>query len=385
MEPSDFTEKSPGRLVKTAEGYSAFVPNPLPSSTDLDVRAIKLLAEAERRVGELVGIGRRLPNPHLLIGPFLRREAILSSRIEGTYATAQELVLFEMGQPGVASTPDVREVFNYVQAMEYGLQRLKKIPVCLRLIQELHEKLLAGVRGEEYRPGEFRKGQNFIGSPGQTVEQARFVPPPVPEMERALNDLETYMGSPNELPLLIQLALIHYQFETIHPFMDGNGRIGRLLITLLLCERGCLPQPLLYLSAYFETNRIAYMDHLLHVSQTGDWLGWIKFFLQGVAQQSEDTIKRANKLYNLRDQYTRKLQIARASALSLRLVDDLFTYPALSVADAAKRLKVTHHSAQNNVDKLLAQGIVKEATGRQRNRIYIAPQIIEVIEAEKAD
>jgi Fic family protein len=385
MQPSDFTKKSQGKLVKAKEGYWAFVPDPLPTNIDLDLKTVSLLAEAERGLGELVGIGKRLPNPHLLISPFLRREAILSSRIEGTYATAQELLLFEAEQPAVSNAPDVREVANYVQAMEYGLQRLNQLPVCLRLIQELHERLLKGVRGAEYRPGEFRTVQNFIGRPGQTAEQARFIPPPISEMTKALHDLETYMGTPNDLPVLIQIALIHYQFETIHPFMDGNGRIGRLLIAILLCERGCMPEPLLYLSAYFERHRDAYMDHLLSVSQRGDWLEWIKFFLRGVAEQSADAIKRANKLDDLRVQYTKKVQRARASALTLKLIDDLFAYPAISVSRSAKRLKVTHHSAQNNIDKLVAQGILKEATGRQRNRIYTAPEIINIIDLEKAD
>lgn len=383
MQPADFGKNSPGKLVKATDGYWAFVPDPLPKSIDLDLKTINMLAEAERGVGELVGIGKRLPNPHLLISPFLRREAILSSRIEGTYATAQELLLFEVEQPMSSYAPDVREVHNYVQAMEYGLERLKKIPISLRLIQEVHGELLKGVRGEEHRPGEFRTIQNFIGLPGQSALDARFVPPPASEMVGALHELETYIGTPNDLPVLIQIALVHYQFETIHPFMDGNGRIGRLLITLLLCERGCMSEPLLYLSAYFEKHKNEYMDYLLRVSQHGDWLTWVKFFVRGVAEQSVDAILRANKLNDLRDEYISKIQTARTSALTLKLLDDLFSYPAISVTGAAKRLNVTHHSAQNNIDKLVAKNVLKEATGRQRNRLYIAPEIIQVIEAER--
>jgi Fic family protein len=383
MQPADFGRDSPGKLVRATDGYWAFVPDPLPKNIDLDLKTINMLAEAERGVGELVGIGKRLPNPHLLISPFLRREAILSSRIEGTFATAQELLLFEVEQPISSYAPDVKEVHNYVQAMEYGLERLKKIPISLRLIQEVHGELLKGVRGEEHRPGEFRTIQNFIGLPGQSVHEARFVPPPAPEMVGALHELETYIGTPKDLPVLIQIALIHYQFETIHPFMDGNGRIGRLLITLLLCERGCMPEPLLYLSAYFEKHKNAYMDYLLRVSQHGDWLTWVKFFVRGVAEQSVDAIIRANRLNALRDEYMRNIQTARTSALTLKLIDDLFAYPAISVTGAAKRLNVTHHSAQNNIDKLVAKNILKEATGRQRNRLYIAPEIIKVIEAER--
>jgi Fic family protein len=202
-------------------------------------------------------------------------------------------------------------------------------------------------------------------------------------MVGALHELETYIGTPNDLPVLIQIALVHYQFETIHPFMDGNGRIGRLLITLLLCERGCMSEPLLYLSAYFEKHKNEYMDYLLRVSQHGDWLTWVKFFVRGVAEQSVDAILRANKLNDLRDEYISKIQTARTSALTLKLLDDLFSYPAISVTGAAKRLNVTHHSAQNNIDKLVAKNVLKEATGRQRNRLYIAPEIIQVIEAER--
>ena len=384
MDPADFSQQSPGQLVRAPDGYWAFVPDPLPSRFDLDLPTVSLLTEAERGMGELVGVGKLLPNPHLLIGPFLRREAILSSRIEGTITTAQELLLFEAGEPESPPKPDVREVRNYVDAMEFGLKRLKELPVCLRLTKELHDRLLRGVRGEEHRPGEFRDRQNFIGSPGQSVNEARFVPPPVTEMHKALHEFETYLSTPSELPVLVQLALVHYQFETIHPFMDGNGRIGRLLITLLLCERACLAQPLLYLSGYFERNRDAYMDHLLRLSQRGNWLEWVNFFVRGVAEQSKDAIERADKLYNLWDVYTKRVTSARSSALCIQLIDELFAYPAITVSRAVGKLQVTPRSAQLNVDKLVAHGILREVTGRQRNRIYVAHEIIAAIEAERA-
>jgi Fic family protein len=374
---------APGKLVPTSEGASGFVPDPLPPGIDFDLRAINLLGQAERALGELAGMGTRLPNPHLLINPFLQREAILSSRIEGTIATAQELVLFAADIPSAQAKPDVKEVSNYVAAMTYGLKRLKEIPVCLRFIKELHERLLRGVRGDEHRPGEFRTAQNAIGMHGQSLIEARFVPPPVREMTQALYDLEKYIALPNELPILVQLALIHYQFETIHPFMDGNGRIGRLLISLLLCERGNLPQPLLYLSAYFESHRREYMDQLLYVSQRGDWLDWVKFFLTGVVEQAKDAVSRTNKLCSLWDEYRGRLQSARSSALALKLVDDLFELPVVTVAKAAKTLGVTPHSAQSNIDKLVKQNILAEATGKQRNRLYMAPEIIDIIEPER--
>lgn len=382
MNKSDFSSASPGKLVKTLEGDWGFVPNPLPPTIELDLKLVNLLTDAERSIGELSGIGKRLPNPHLLIGPFLSREAILSSRIEGTHATAKELALFEAEIPDGPKNQDVLEVANYVSAMKYGLAHLNELPVCLRLIKDLHRVLLDGVRGEEHTPGEFRKRQNLIGKKGQNAAQARFVPAPVHEMDQCLHDLEKYIGQPNDLPVLIQMALIHYQFETIHPFMDGNGRIGRLLTSLLMCERGCLSQPLLYLSAYLENHRELYMNSLLHVSQRGAWYEWISFFIQGVAEQAKDAITRTNKLCSLWDSYRELMQSARSSALSLKLVDTLFEYPVITVPQATQRLNVTPHSAQNNIEKLQVEGILKEVTGKQRNRIYIAPEIIKIIEEE---
>jgi Fic family protein len=384
MKPEDFTENAPGRVVKAPEGYWAFVPDSLPPKLELEGKVISDLAEAHEALGQLAGVGQTLPNPHLLIGPFLRREAVLSSRIEGTITTTEELVLFE-AIPSQPSKPDVREVANYVKALEYGLARLKDLPVCLRLIREVHAQLLAGVRGEKRKPGEFRETQNFIGQPGQSVEEARFVPPPVTEMMQVLDEFEKFLNTANkELSPLVSLALIHYQFETIHPFTDGNGRVGRLLIPLLLCQRENLPQPLLYLSAYFDQNRDAYVDHMFRVSTTGTWSDWIRFFLRGVSEQSRDAILRSRKLLDLWQQYRDRMQTARASALLLQLVDGLFAYPALTIARARNILDVTYRSAQLNVEKLEKAGILKEHNGRKRNRVYVANEILDIIAAEKA-
>jgi Fic family protein len=383
LQPSDFKEIAPGTVVKATEGYWVFIPESLPPSLNLDTEVVSLLSKSDFALGRLSAIGRDLPNPHLLIGPFLRREAICSSRIEGTVATAQQLLLFEAMPSSDPASRDVREVANYVHALEYGLARLQKLPVSLRLIREMHKILLRGVRGEEQRPGEFRKRQNYIGKRGDPIERARYVPPPVAEMERALSDFEHYLHAESKLPFLIQLALIHYQFEAIHPFLDGNGRIGRLLISLLLCERGYLPQPLLYLSAYFDRHRDAYVDHLLDISRTGAWIPWIRFFLQGVAEQAGEATRRSERLQELRQKYRRRVESARASALLPRLVDEVFASPALTISSAAKRLGVTYRSARLNMLKLVEAGIVREHSGRQRNRVYIAPEIISVIEAEE--
>jgi len=233
-------------------------------------------------------------------------------------------------------------------------------------------------------PGEFRRSQNWIGPEGCTLMDATYVPPPVEEMGKALGQFEAYLHAPSEVPLLIRLAGIHYQFEAIHPFLDGNGRIGRLLITLLLCEEGALSEPLLYLSAYFERNRSEYYRLLLAVSQAGKWVDWISFFLCGVAEQSRDALARSGRLLNLWQDYRGEFQSARSSALQLRLVDQLFAYPAITATQAAKLLKVTHRSAQLNIDKLIRKGILKEVTGKQRNRVFVAPQIVKIIEAPHA-
>ncbi len=383
LQPADFATDAPGSLVKATQGYWTFVPNPLPPRLTLDLETIRRLSEAERALGQLAGVGRMLPNPHLLVHPFLRREAVLSSQIEGTIASLEQLALFEASPPAETALQNVREVANYAKAMEHGLQRLKELPVSLRLIREVHEQLLRGVRGEEYRPGEFRQGQNFIAKPGQAIEDARFVPPPVPAMMQALADFEMYLHSTSDLPGLVQLALIHYQFESIHPFMDGNGRIGRLLIALLLCERDYLSQPLLYLSAYFERNRDAYMDNLLRVSQLGAWSEWIKFFLRGVAEQSRDAVERSQRLLDLQQQYRTKVQTARASALLPKLVDQLFASPAITIAQAKDRLGVTYRGAQLNIAKLEKAGILREYTAGSRNRIYIADGILTALEQER--
>ncbi len=385
MDSSRFTADAPGRLIAIPEGAHAFAPEPLPPKFELTAETALLLSEADQALGELRGLAGHLPNPHLLIGPFSRREAVASSRIEGTETTQKELVLFEVAQMARPERSDAREVQNYILALEHGLDRLKKLPISLRLIREIHGKLLRGVRGREKRPGEFRDKQNYIGKPGQGIEEARYVPPPVPEMMQALFEFEKYIHAPDQLPFLIKLAFVHYQFEAIHPFEDGNGRVGRLLIPFLLCEKNLLPQPLLYLSSYFEKHRDAYEDHLLDVSRVGAWQEWVQYFLRGVAVQSRDAIRRAQRLFNLWGRYREALQSARSSALLLALVDRLFSQPALTVPLAKTHLHVTYAAAKNNVAKLVTAGILKEIPGRSYNRVYFAPGIIKLIEAEEAE
>ena len=386
MDPAGFA-KPPGKLVRTVQDAFAFVPNPLPrslSALSLSERTINELARAENALGHLRGTTGRLLNPWLVGSPMLHREAILSSRIEGTNTTPEELVLFEAGGPpveGPSRIEDTQEVANYVAAMRFGLQRLTTIPVCLRLIGELHARLLAGVRGEKERPGEFRTIQNWIGSPTESIGAARFVPPPVKEMQAALADFETYLNLPEDhrLPLLIHLALVHYQFETIHPFRDGNGRIGRLLIPLLLCSHARLDEPLLYLSSYFERNREQYKDQLLQVSQKGNWDEWISFFLRGVQECACESTEQAEGLLALRTNYHARFQSARSSALLLKLIDELFRTPSITIRRAAAFLDVTDAAASANLKKLVEAGIIAERTGRTRDQRFLATEIVSFI------
>ncbi len=384
MQPDSFTSSAPGRVQKTPQGYWAFVPIPLPPQLEPSWELARQISEADRALSELAGIARTLPNPHLLIGPFVRREAVLSSRIEGTQASLSDLIYFEASGTPNGRSSDVQEVANYVEALEHGLRRLEELPVSLRLMREMHARLMSGVRGEHLTPGEFRRSQNWIGPPGCTLMEATYVPPPEAEMRETLGEMEKYLHTPSSLPPLVRMALIHYQFEAIHPFLDGNGRIGRLLITLLLCAEGLLPEPLLYLSAYFERHRPDYYRLLLAVSQEGKWAEWVGFFLDGVAQQSRDAIKRSKSLLDLWRSYRDRLQSTRSSAFALQLVDELFSSPAVTVARATELLGVTPRTAQLNIDKLVGEGILEETTGRHRNRIYAASQIMRVIEAEEA-
>jgi Fic family protein len=385
MRKAEFTPRAPGRLTRAvgARGeYWAYIPNPLPPQLEFPWATTRLLSEADLALGELKGVGRMLPNPHLLIAPFIRREAVASSRIEGTVTSFDQLLLYEADPTDGEQAADRQEVANYVRALEYGLKRLDELPVSLRLMREVHARLMQGVRGEDKRPGEFRDRQNMIGRQGQGPAEARFVPPPVAETQTCLDALEKFIGRPSGLPVLIDLALIHYQFETIHPFEDGNGRLGRLLISLLLCERGCLTQPLLFLSAYLERHRDEYMDRLLAVSREGDWIGWIDFFLRAVAVQSRAAVARGGELLDLWASYRETYQTAGSSPNLLRLVDILFERPAVTNRDVAELLGVSFPTAQNNIKALVERGVLSEVTGRHKNRVYVARQIVDVIQKD---
>jgi len=367
-----------GKIVQSPSGYAAFIPNPLPPEIPWRPRLLRALSDADRLIGQLAREGGSLPNPHLLMRPFLRREAVLSSRIEGTEATLGELLAAEAGAAVQRSPADLREVANYVAALEYGTKRLSKLPLSLRLVRELHAKLMHGVRGNVATPGEFRRTQNWIGPPGCTLANATYVPPPPDVLMVCMAAWEGFLHD-RSLPPLVHTALIHYQFEAIHPFLDGNGRVGRLLITLLLMERQILPTPLLYLSAFFEATRREYYDRLRAVTDEADWGAWLEYFLNGAARMSEDALSRAERINALLDKWCHAVAGARSKA-PLTLVARLAENPFWTVKKAAERLGVAYTTAQRAVERLESLGILSQTTDARRDRVYCARAIMDILD-----
>ena len=382
MNAADFAGSSAGTLVPAAEGRMAFVPSPAPRALEMSPELVLALDEARGAIGELAGVGEALPNPHLLVRPFLRREAVLSSRIEGTQASLTELSMFEAGaRRGVG---DALEVRNYLLAVERGRELLADLPICGRLVLETHEALMHGVRGAEKRPGEWRDRQVWVGPPGTPIDEARYVPAPAPEIPRLMSDWERFVNGPGRLPPLVACALMHYQFEAIHPFLDGNGRIGRVLITLFLEATEVLRTPLLYLSAFFERNRAEYYDQLLRVSMTGAWEPWVAFFLRGVIEQARDALARSRRLRDLRESYRQGAQAASHSPNALRIVDDLFVLPVISAPQAARLLGVTPQGSRRILDRLVKAGVLAVAADH-RPRLYYADELIAILDAPQAE
>lgn len=371
------TANIPGKSLSQGS-YSAFVPAALPPEIDWTPRLISALSDADRLVGRLAGEGGRLPNPHILIRPFVQREAVLSSKIEGTQATLGELLAAEAGATVDRSPDDLREVGNYVVALEHGVSRLKKLPLCVRLTRELHEKLMTGVRGQQAAPGQFRKTQNWIGKPGSTIATASYIPPPPGEIEPCLAGWEKFLNE-STLPPLVTIALAHYQFEAIHPFLDGNGRVGRLLITLFLIERKILPTPLLYLSAFFEASRRDYYDGLRGVSERGAWNDWLEYFLLGVARMSEDALNRATRINQLLTQWQKGVS-GESSSNPLRVVELLGTNPFITTNGVADKLGIAFTTAQRSIERLERASIVKQVGDAKRDRVYCATALLDILE-----
>ena len=378
MRPESFRSTERGTVRLTLEGYWAFHPQPLPRQLHLDAGAVGLLDEATAAVNRLGGVGLLLPNPHLLIAPYLRMEAVLSSRIEGTQTDVPQLLRLEADQiTSPEEAADAREVANYVVALEHGLDRVRGgFPVSVRLMREMHERLLREVRGRHRALGELRKSPVWIG--GDTLDNAVFVPPPPDTMKDALRDLEKFIHG-RQMPLLLQLALVHYQFEVIHPFLDGNGRLGRILMPLLLVERDVLPEPLLYLSAYFEQNRSDYYDLLLRTSQHGDLMPWIKFFLRGVRRQARDAEQRTHRLVKLQADLRNQLFEEGRPGSVLRLAEHLFSWPMVTARMVARLINVTAPTANAAIRALVERGDLEEISGRERNRLYQATKIFEAV------
>lgn len=376
MNPNDFRSPEAGQVILTQNGYHAFIPAPLPPNLVWSLPLISALSEAERDLSRLAALAGAFPFPRLLIQPFMRREAVLSSRIEGTRATLAELYTYESTQLSFLELgDDVSEVHNYVTALDYGLERLKTLPISLRLIREIHEKLMHSVRGGNLTPGEFRRTQNWIGPAGSTIMTATYVPPPVDEMNQALGHLEKFIHTSTEIPVLARAAMIHYQFEALHPFLDGNGRVGRLLIALLFTEWNILSQPLLNLSVYFERYRQEYYDNLLAVSQRGDWEVWLRFFLRGVSSQAQDSLVRMQRLEAIRTKYEPLVKSDRNSERMGAVLDFLFARPILSAKQLAESVGMPFKTARQYIEKLAKAGILREVTGNARNQIYRADEI----------
>lgn len=361
-----------GRYIKQPDGYNAFVPAPLPPDPTLriDSSMLTLLSRADQALGRLDGVTQTLLNPDLFVAMYVRREAVLSSQIEGTQSTLEDVLSYELDPEARELPLDVEEVVNYVAAMNFGLERLNTLPLSLRLIREIHEKLLQNVRGADKQPGEFRRSQNWIGAGNiRRLDLATFVPPPPAEMHNALHNFEDFLRN-EEFPALLHSGLAHAQFETIHPFLDGNGRVGRLLITFLLCHRGVLRRPLLYLSHYLKGNRSEYYDRLMSVRQSGDWEGWLKFFLRGVGDTAEEATRTAYEIVDLRERHRGLIQNRHLGANALRLLDVAFRRPMLNASAVARDLKVAFPTANKLVGQLQEIGLLEEITGGRRYRLF---------------
>ncbi|MDI6852214.1 MAG: Fic family protein [Deltaproteobacteria bacterium] len=372
-----------GQYVQQPQGYRAFIPKGLPPHPQIrmDHEMWTLLSQADRALGRLDGSTEILPNPDLFVFMYVRREAVLSSQIEGTQASLIDVLEFEEKALEPDHPRDVEEVVNYVNAMNFGIERLKNLPLSLRLICEIHDKLLAGVRGSERNRGEFRRTQNWIGPPGCTLAEAQFVPPPPHEMEESLGNLERFFYDQTPMPMLIKVGLVHAQFETIHPFLDGNGRMGRLLITFLLCEKGILQRPLLYLSYFFKRHRAEYYDRLQATRDKGDWEGWLKFFLRGVYEVAQEATDTARKIVNLREEHRQLIteRLGRGAPKAHALLESLYFRPIVSVALVTKITGLTYPNANSLVKQFTQIGLLHEITGQKKYRRFSYDPYLELL------
>lgn len=377
-------EKRAGFFMNASSWYKAFVPAPLPPEPpiqyDEDIQS--LLSQADRKLGRLDGITQILPNPELFVAMYVKKEAVLSSQIEGTQASFVDVLSAEYNQIDDQRQDDISEVVNYVNAMNWGLEQLETFPLSLRLIKNIHKRLLQNTRGSQRSPGEFRRSQNWIGPAGCNLNTATFVPPTVPDMESALADLEKFFHQEDRIPALVKIALIHAQFETIHPFLDGNGRMGRLLITFWLCQQEILSKPLLYLSYYFKENRSEYYDRLMDVRKKGEWENWVKFFLRGVAEVADEATTSAKAILKIKDEVSKKLySMDNGNSNYQRLLDYLFEQPFIKRSDVEKMLGVSNPTAGNIIETFCQMGILQDCTPQKsRNKLYAFAEYLDILE-----
>lgn len=369
-----------GRYVSQLQGYRAFIPAPLPPDPPLriDPEMQDCLSRADHALGRLDGSVQTLPDPDLFVFMYVRKEAVLSSQIEGTQSSLDDLLKVEAKVFDPNRPNDVEEVLNYVNAMNYGLHRLADLPVSVRLIREIHGRLLKGVRGAERQPGELRKTQNWIGPKGATLLNAAFIPPPPDEVPDALAKFEKFIHDEDPMPALIKIGLAHAQFETIHPFLDGNGRVGRLLVTFLLCEREILQKPVLYLSHYFRRRRSQYYDLLQAIRDDGDWESWILFFLEGVTDVAKEATETARQIVALRESHRRLIteNFGRVAANGLKVLESLYSLPIVTVGKVAAITGVSFTAANQLVNKFVENELLTEFTGQARNRRFRYSQYI---------
>ena len=385
MDPSAFKNSPAGTLIPTLEGQSAFVPDPLPPAIDY-AAIIDVLSDALLAVGEMNASGRKIDDPYLVIRPLQRLEARLSSALEGTYTTADALALADADDDAPVSE-ETREVRNYIRAFDYAETALRDLPLSNRLIKGTHAMLLSGIqgsRGGNKRPGEFKDTQNFIGGRSRSIKDARFVPPPPRETEDAMADLERFLNREDRagIPPLVEAALLHYQFETIHPFGDGNGRVGRILIPIFLLERGLIDKPLLFVSPAIDGQKDVYVDHMLEVSRSGAWTPWLRFFLDVVARSARGATRTIDRLESLRKDFADRISSAGGSARYITVADRLFSTPVITIPRVATIMGVTYPAAQNAVRRLVELGILEELEGSSQPRRFIAWKVIEASEAE---
>lgn len=383
------TKGRAGRYVRQPAGYRAFVPAPLPPDPPIAITPEMqvLLSQADRVLGRLDGSIQTLPHPDLFVYMYVRKEAVLSSQIEGTQSSLQDVLAAEARILAPNRPQDVDEVVNYVRAMNYGLQRLPELPISVRLIREIHAELLRGVRGSHLTPGEVRSSQNWIGPAGCSLNEATFVPPPPYEVAQHLAALEKFLHSDPQLPMLLRIGLAHAQFETIHPFLDGNGRIGRLLIAFLLCEQEILLKPVLYLSHYFKQHRQEYYDQLQSVRDRGMWEDWLAFFLRGVVEVSGQATKTARRILMLRETHRQTIteRFGRAAGNGHRVLEHLYEHPIVSVKDVQELIGTTYQAANELVSKFVDNAVLEEITGQTRNRRFMYRSYIDLFRDETGE